>query len=120
MKSVLALLDIKELMILSGLLTFILILGKFTNLSFSYGEYFFVLVFFGISKIVDVKEVQADLSTLNLGENRQIIVLEKVILFKDEKLHRKLYLFKRFVAFLLLALVIIQDVLVNMKIIDPI
>ncbi len=120
MKSKLALWDTRELRIFSGFLTILLLLGKITDLSFSFGAYLFVLVLLIFTKAEEVQEVREGLSDVNVENKQEIIILQRIYLRNDKKFHRKVYLFNRFITFFLMAWIAIYDILVNMKVIDPI
>ncbi len=120
MKTNLYIINIKEFRKLSGLLLIGIMLSMVANLQFSLKGYIIILFLFVMSKSEPVEEVSEVASSFDLGSNKDILRLKKIYLLDSVKFHTRLYYFNRFVTYILLAGVILHDVLVNLRIIDPV
>ncbi len=118
MKTNLYIVNIKESRIISGLLSIVFILSMVTGLQVSMTGYMMVLFLFVMSKCEPVEAVQGG-AALGL-ETKDLFILKRVFMFNNENFHKRLYYFNRFGTFMILAGVILHDVLVYLKIIDPV
>ncbi|WP_415063177.1 hypothetical protein [Bdellovibrio sp.] len=118
MKSNLALLNMKESRVLAVPIFVIGVLAIVTDLQFSLKAYLMIWFLFIMSKSEPVEAVQEGFA---LGlDTKDLIILKRVYMLNNEKFHKRLYYFNRFGTFMLLAGVILHDVLVYLKIIDPV
>ncbi|WP_415063184.1 hypothetical protein [Bdellovibrio sp.] len=120
MKTNLALVNIKESRFLAGLLTLVGILNIVTDLQVSLKGYIIVFFLLILSKSEPVEEVQDGLVALNMSADKDLIAIKRVYVFNNKNFHKRLYYFNRAVVFILLAGFILHDVLVYLKIIDPV
>lgn len=114
MKTNLALLDFKELKMLSGILCLVVWASKVFDFEISFLAYIVFILSLVLNNTQPVESVQEG------GLDSETFVLKKVYLRNSKTFQRKLYYFNRIGLMIFIAAVAAYDILVNMKVIDPI
>lgn len=114
MKSNLALLDLKEFKKLSGILSFVAWASIAFDLKISFLAYIVLMLLLVLTNSQPVESIQEG------ALNSETFVLKKVYLRNSKTFQRKMYYFNRIGLMTFIAAVAVYDILVNMKVIDPI